>query len=93
MERRGVRIIRPAVPVSFSRDEPAAAQAGAADGDGQGQVRCTYKNLDTGADVDESFDTVLLAVGRDAITLGMGLDKAGVEFDPKYAFQGLGFRV
>ncbi|GLC40225.1 hypothetical protein PLESTB_000228000 [Pleodorina starrii] len=69
MERRGVRIIRPAVPTKFERDGE--------------QVRCTFKNLDFGLEMSESFDTVLLAVGRDACTSDLGLDRAGVTVDPR----------
>ncbi|GIL79383.1 hypothetical protein Vretifemale_8743, partial [Volvox reticuliferus] len=69
LERRGVRIIRPAVPTAFARDGE--------------QVRCTFKNLDFGLEISESFDTVLLAVGRDACTSDLGLDRAGVIVDPR----------
>ena len=31
----------------------------------------------------EEFDTVVLAVGRDAVTEGLNLPAAGVEFNPK----------
>ncbi|KXZ50183.1 NTR1 protein [Gonium pectorale] len=69
MERRGVRMIRPAVPVSFEKDGE--------------QIKCTFKNLDFGLEMSESFDTVLLAVGRDAVTSNLGLDRAGVVVDPR----------
>ncbi|KAG2431917.1 hypothetical protein HYH02_013136 [Chlamydomonas schloesseri] len=67
MERRGVRMIRPAVPTAFERDGE--------------QIKCTFKNLDFGVEMSESFDTVLLAVGRDACTFDLGLDKVGVAYD------------
>ena len=44
MENKGVRMIRPAVPVSFAKEGE--------------QIKCTYKNMDFGFDVDECFDTV-----------------------------------
>ncbi|KAG2482893.1 hypothetical protein HYH03_018236 [Edaphochlamys debaryana] len=45
MERRGVRMLRPCVPVPSS-------------GTARGGVKCTFKNLDFGVEMSESFDTV-----------------------------------
>eukprot|EP00245_Coleochaete_scutata_P002496 TRINITY_DN1330_c0_g3_i1.p1 TRINITY_DN1330_c0_g3~~TRINITY_DN1330_c0_g3_i1.p1 ORF type:complete len:287 (+),score=77.70 TRINITY_DN1330_c0_g3_i1:77-862(+) len=67
MERHGTKMLRPAVPVKFERQGK--------------QVKVTYKNLDFGFEVADVFDTVILAVGRDALTQDLGLDKAGVVVD------------
>lgn len=55
MERRGVRMIRPAVPVRFDREAPTEEAPGV---NGAGRIKCTFKNLDFGLEMSESFDTV-----------------------------------
>lgn len=47
------------------------------------KLRVEYKNLTTNEIGSEEFNTVLIAVGRDPCTSGIGLDKAGVIVDEK----------
>jgi len=65
MERHGTRFIRNASPKSFEKTP-------------EGKIKVTFHNSDFGMDMDDEFDTVMLAVGRDACTAKLGLDKAGV---------------
>ena len=70
MERSGVRVIRGAAPTRFER-EPG------------GGVRAHWSSSSSASSSGSgAFDTVLLAVGRDACTSGLGLEAAGVAFDP-----------
>ncbi|CAI5981728.1 unnamed protein product, partial [Closterium sp. NIES-64] len=69
MERHGVSFIRPAVPTQFDRTA-------------DGKVAVTYKRMDTGAEGREEFDTVVIAVGRDAQTQQLNLAAAGVDVNP-----------
>ena len=48
------------------------------------KLRVEYKNTSTNEVGSEEFNTVLIAVGRDPCTSGIGLDKAGVRVDEKY---------
>ena len=48
------------------------------------KLRVEYKNLTTNEVSSEEFNTVLIAVGRDPCTSGIGLDKAGVIVDKKF---------
>jgi thioredoxin reductase (NADPH) len=76
MERHGTKMIKRCVPVKFEKVTE--------EGDpNQGMIRCTYKNLDFGFETCEYFDTVLLAVGRDACTSQVNLEAAGIELNPK----------
>lgn len=45
------------------------------------QVKVTYTNSDFGNDVEEEFDTVILAVGRDACTPDLGLEAVGLALE------------
>ena len=45
--------------------------------DGQVTVKGTYKDGST--EFEDSFDTVVFAIGRDAETSKLGLDKVGFE--------------
>jgi pyruvate/2-oxoglutarate dehydrogenase complex dihydrolipoamide dehydrogenase (E3) component len=45
------------------------------------QVKVTYTNQDFGMDMDEEFDTVILAVGRSACTDDLGLASAGLALE------------
>jgi thioredoxin reductase (NADPH) len=48
-----------------------------------GKIKVTVKNTVFGSEFDAEFDTVVLAVGRYAVTEGINLGAAGVEFNPK----------
>ena len=39
---------------------------------------------DAGETVEEEYNTVLFAIGRDACTSTIGIEKAGVMLNPKY---------
>lgn len=69
MQKHGTKIIRPAVPTSVEKLE-------------SGKLKVRW-NHDTEGESSDEFDTVLFAVGRDAETKAIGLDKAGVETDPE----------
>jgi len=47
-----------------------------------GRKRVTFKMADTGEIKTEEYNTVLFAIGRDAETGKIGLDKAGVKMNP-----------
>ena len=68
MSNHGVRFIRPAVPKKVEKLE-----------DGRpGKYRVTML-LDNGTEHVENYNTVLVAIGREPATAGMGLDKVGVK--------------
>jgi thioredoxin reductase (NADPH) len=66
MENHGTKFIRRAVPTKFEKTE-------------EGKVKATLHNLDMGFDSDSDYDTVMLAVGRQALTKELGLETCGVE--------------
>ncbi|GBG85941.1 hypothetical protein CBR_g40754 [Chara braunii] len=68
MEHQGTKMIANSVPIKFERDE-------------KGKVLVTYSERKSDVFRKEVFDTVIIAVGRDALTLDLRLDKAGVEFN------------
>jgi len=70
MERHGTRMIRDTTPQKFEKTE-------------DGKIKVEFKNTMFGNKFKEEFDTVVLAVGRDAVTEGLNLPAAGVEFNPK----------
>jgi thioredoxin/glutathione reductase (selenoprotein) len=70
MERNGVRFIKPATPTRLERKG----------GDPKkGPITVTWTHRETGEESSEEFDTVLYAIGRDAVVDTIGLDAAGVE--------------
>ena len=75
MEKNGMRFIRESIPTEIVRvREPN-------EGD-PGEVLVKYKGQD-GKILEETFNTVILAVGRDPCTSELGLDKIGVQLNPK----------
>ena len=68
MGKHGIRILKETIPLEL-RKTP------------QGQIDVHYKLLKAGPEHHETFDTVLLAIGRTADTASLRLDKAGVEVD------------
>lgn len=75
MEKNGMRFIRESIPTEIVRvREPN-------EGD-PGEVLVKYKGQD-GKILEETFNTVILAVGRDPCTSELGLDKVGVQLNPK----------
>jgi len=72
MEEHGVNMVRECVPTSIERIEEGAP----------GKVKVVGKYKDGTEYVDE-FNTVIYAIGRDACTNKIGLDKVGVKLNPK----------
>lgn len=66
MERHGTKFLKELTPTKFEKTE-------------DGRVKVTYKSTQWGFEAEGLFDTVVLAVGRDACTRDLGLDSAGVE--------------
>jgi thioredoxin/glutathione reductase (selenoprotein) len=66
MERHGIKFVRSAIPTKVEKLE-------------SGKLRVSYKQ--DGADSAEEYDTVIWAIGREAETKKIGLDKAGVPVD------------
>lgn len=48
------------------------------------KLRVEFKNLATNEVGSEEYNTVLIAVGREPCTSGIGLDKAGVKVDERF---------
>jgi len=69
MERHGTIMIRKCVPTKFEKE-----------GD---RVKAFWKNTEFGIESSDVYDTVLLAVGRDACTSNIGLETTGVALNPK----------
>jgi len=68
MQGHGVKIVRPAVPTRIEKTE-------------EGKRRVFFLQGDSKTEQSEVYDTVLFAVGRNAETSQIGLDKAGVVVD------------
>jgi thioredoxin reductase (NADPH) len=74
MEKQaGIKFIRGAVPVEIVRVKEGEP----------GEVLVKYKN-EKGEILEETFNTVLVAVGREACTNELDLAKVGVKINPKY---------
>ncbi|KAK3699596.1 hypothetical protein QZH41_014309, partial [Actinostola sp. cb2023] len=69
MERHGTRFLRQCVPVCIEKTSV-------------GKLNVTWKNISSGDESGEEFDTVLMAIGRDPLTSNLGLEKVGVEVNP-----------
>jgi len=67
MESHGTKFIRPAVPTKIEKEGE--------------KLKATWKDATTGQEASDVFDTVLVAVGRQADTAKLGLEKAGVNYD------------
>lgn len=65
MKEHGVKFAERSVPVSIEKQS-------------DGKLKVTLKNVESGEETSDVFDTVFTAVGRIAETSGLGLDKAGV---------------
>merc|ERR1712106_1221281 len=72
MEDHGVNMIRECVPTSIERIEEGSP--------GKVKVYAKYKD---GTEYVDEFNTVIFAIGRDACTGNIGLDKVGVQLNPK----------
>ncbi|KAA8593541.1 hypothetical protein FQN60_009657 [Etheostoma spectabile] len=73
MEEHGVKFLRKYVPVKIEELEAGAP----------GKLKVTAKSTETDEIIEGEYNTVLIAVGRDACTDKIGLDKAGVKVNTK----------
>ncbi|XP_069025614.1 thioredoxin reductase 3 isoform X2 [Embiotoca jacksoni] len=73
MESHGVKFLRKHVPVKVEELESGTP----------GRLKVTSKSTETDEVIEEEYNTVLIAVGRDACTDKIGLDKTGVKVNPK----------
>lgn len=70
MERNGVRFLSPYIPTKLERADP------------KGPITVTYQNVNDASDVKtEEFQTVIFAVGRDALIQELGIDKLGLKVE------------
>ncbi|KAJ1110770.1 hypothetical protein NDU88_008116 [Pleurodeles waltl] len=73
MEKHGVKFIRKFVPTAIERLEEGAP----------GKLKVMAKSTEGTEVIEGEYNTVLIAVGRDACTRNIGLDKIGVEINEK----------
>ncbi|XP_070758342.1 thioredoxin reductase 3 isoform X3 [Enoplosus armatus] len=73
MEEHGIKFLRKYVPVKVEELEAGTP----------GRLKVTAKSTETDEIIEGEYNTVLIAVGRDACTDKIGLDKAGVKVNPK----------
>merc|ERR1719348_1939899 len=72
MEEHGVNFVRECVPTKIEKVE-----------DGQPGKLKVYGKYNDGTEFVDEFNTVIFAIGRDACTGKIGLDKVGVELNAK----------
>jgi thioredoxin reductase (NADPH) len=72
MAQHGVQFIKKCVPTSLKEVEPGSP----------GKIQVTGKYAD-GKDYSGQFNTVVFAIGRDACTANIGLDRVRVELSPE----------
>ncbi|CAB3994079.1 thioredoxin reductase 2, mitochondrial [Paramuricea clavata] len=70
MRDHGTKFIERSVPKAIEKQQ-------------DGKLNVEWRNLESDETHEDSFDTVLFAIGRDPETSFLQLDKAGVEMDPK----------
>ncbi|XP_076807803.1 thioredoxin reductase 1, cytoplasmic-like [Clavelina lepadiformis] len=73
LEQEGVTIYRKYVPVKIEQ---------IAEGE-PGLYRVTAKNTETGEEITEEYNTVVIAIGRESATKSIGLENAGVVYNSK----------
>jgi thioredoxin reductase (NADPH) len=76
MESHGVKFIRKATPTAFEKGETK-------------KVKVKWTDPETNAEVSDEFDTVLIAVGRYAVTADLNLANAGIEVDKSHKIIGV----
>lgn len=75
MEAGGTKFMRNSVPVKFEKPDP------------NGQIIATWADAkDPSITTSDSFDTVLFAIGRYALTKNIGLENAGVTIEKNGKF-------
>ncbi|XP_039627056.1 thioredoxin reductase 3 [Polypterus senegalus] len=73
MEEHGVKFIRKFVPIKVEQLEEGTP----------GRLKVTAKSTESNEVIEGEYNTVLIAVGRDACTRKIGLDKVGVQINDK----------
>ncbi|KAJ8400660.1 hypothetical protein AAFF_G00394290 [Aldrovandia affinis] len=73
MEAHGVKFLRKFVPTKLEELEKGTP----------GRLKVTAKSTESDEVIEGEYNTVLIAVGRDACTTKIGLDEAGVQFNKK----------
>ncbi|KAK7813726.1 hypothetical protein U0070_001432 [Myodes glareolus] len=73
MEEHGVKFIRQFVPIKVEQIEAGMP----------GRLRVTAKSTTSEETIEDEFNTVLLAVGRDSCTRTIGLETVGVKINEK----------
>ncbi|XP_033944951.1 thioredoxin reductase 3 [Pseudochaenichthys georgianus] len=73
MEEHGVKFLRKYVPIKVEELEAGSP----------GRLKVTAKSTESDEVIEGEYNTVLIAVGRDACTDKIGLDKTGVKVNPK----------
>uniref|UniRef100_A0A4X1T7H9 Thioredoxin reductase 1, cytoplasmic n=1 Tax=Sus scrofa TaxID=9823 RepID=A0A4X1T7H9_PIG len=73
MEEHGVKFIRQFVPIKVEQIEAGMP----------GRLRVTAKATNSDETIEGEYNTVLLAIGRDACTRNIGLETVGVEINEK----------
>jgi len=68
MEKHGVRFLRKCVPSKIEVLDAATPK-----------YKVSYKSLESEEEFSEEFNTILLGVGRDPCTSGIGLEKVGIK--------------
>jgi len=66
MSNHGIKFQNDSQPIEFSKSE-------------NGKTVVTYKNTKTNEIIKEEYDTVLMAIGRYAVTNNMGLENLGIK--------------
>ncbi|GAB6033466.1 thioredoxin reductase [Chamberlinius hualienensis] len=72
MQNEGIRILRECLPTQVEQLEVGQP--------GRIKVSAQFSN---GEQFEEEFNTILFAIGRDACTVGIGLENVGVQLNPK----------
>ncbi|XP_075039747.1 thioredoxin reductase 3 [Mixophyes fleayi] len=73
METHGVKFIKKFVPTSIEQLEPGTP----------GRLKVVAKSTEGDAVIEEEYNTVLVAVGRDSCTRNIGLEKIGVKINER----------
>ncbi|XP_030061586.1 thioredoxin reductase 3 isoform X2 [Microcaecilia unicolor] len=73
MENHGVKFIRKFVPTLIERLKEGTP----------GTLKVTARSTETEETIEGEYNTVLIAIGRDACTKTIGLEKIGVNINPK----------
>jgi pyruvate/2-oxoglutarate dehydrogenase complex dihydrolipoamide dehydrogenase (E3) component len=66
MEGHGQRFLKKCIPTKFTKTD-------------NNKINVEYRNEELGKTYTEEFDTVLLAIGRSAVTTSLGLKEIGVQ--------------